>query len=114
MLPLAWDEPADRIAMSEAGELLTAYLALHCSDRSPRALVVRGGLASAALRRVRDYVETNLRQDLALHAAGVPMVVASQFPITTAASIQLVEVLYSGLLWCEDPRLLLNVLNGKG
>jgi hypothetical protein len=44
VLPLSWNEPADRIAMSEAGELLTTYLAASCSELAPRALLVRGGL----------------------------------------------------------------------
>ena len=43
----------------------------------------------------------------ALHEAGVPMVIASQFPLSYAASVRLVEVLYEGLLWGEDPRNLL-------
>lgn len=46
----------------------------------------------------------------ALHAAGIPMVFASQFPISVAGSILFVDVLYSGLLWGEDPRVLLNDL----
>jgi AraC family transcriptional regulator len=66
LLPLSWHEPADRMAMTEAGELLTAYLAARCSERAPRALVVRGGLAPALLRRVRDYIESHLHQEVTL------------------------------------------------
>lgn len=43
----------------------------------------------------------------ALHAAGIPMVVASQFPLSFGGSVRMVEVLYHGLLWGEDPRKLL-------
>lgn len=40
----------------------------------------------------------------ALHDAGIPMVIASQFPLSYGASVRMVEVLYGGLLWGEDPR----------
>jgi CHAT domain len=43
----------------------------------------------------------------ALHEAGVPMIIASQFPLSYGGSVRLVEVLYQGLLWGEDPRNLL-------
>lgn len=49
----------------------------------------------------------------ALHAAGIPMVVASQFPISVAGSILFVDVLYSGLLWGEDPRISINDLRRR-
>jgi len=46
----------------------------------------------------------------ALHEAGVPLVVASQFPLSFAASVVMVQVLYTGLLNGSDPRRLLNDL----
>lgn len=46
----------------------------------------------------------------ALHAAGIPMVVASQFPLTFEGSILMVEILYGGLLRGLDPRGVLNDL----
>lgn len=46
----------------------------------------------------------------ALHGAGIPVVVASQFPLTFAGSIIMVEVLYEGLLRGLDPRAVLNNL----
>ena len=49
----------------------------------------------------------------ALHEAGIPMVVASQFPLTFEGSVRLVEVLYEGLLWGTDPRRLLYDLRRK-
>ncbi len=42
----------------------------------------------------------------ALHEAGIGMVVAGQFPLSFDGSVRLVEVLYEGLLWGEDPRTL--------
>lgn len=44
----------------------------------------------------------------AIHQSGVPLVVASQFPLTFSGSVLLTEVLYSGLLWGEDPFVLLH------
>jgi len=43
----------------------------------------------------------------ALHEAGVPLVVASQFPLSFGGSVMMVQDLYGGLLWGEDPRDLL-------
>ena len=43
----------------------------------------------------------------ALHQAGIPLVVASQFPLSFGGSVRMVEALYGGLLWGEDPRGLL-------
>ena len=43
----------------------------------------------------------------ALHEAGIPMVIASQFPLSFGGSVMLVQDLYDGLLWGEDPRKLL-------
>jgi hypothetical protein len=43
----------------------------------------------------------------ALHEAGIPMVIASQFPLSFGGSVMLVQDLYEGLLWGEDPRKLL-------
>ena len=66
VLPLSWEEPADRIAITQAGQMLTTYLAVHCSERPPRALFVRGGLAPVVLRRVKEYVEAHLDGDLTI------------------------------------------------
>jgi len=38
-----------------------------------------------------------------LHQAGVPLVVASQFPLSMEGSVALIERLYAGLLWGENP-----------
>jgi len=43
----------------------------------------------------------------ALHQAGIPLVIASQFPLSFGGSVRMVEALYGGLLWGEDPRVLL-------
>lgn len=43
----------------------------------------------------------------ALHEAGIPMVIASQFPLSFEGSVRLVEILYEGFFWGSDPRRLL-------
>jgi hypothetical protein len=43
----------------------------------------------------------------ALQEAGIPLIVAGQFPLTFEGSVELVETLYDGLLWGADPRSLL-------
>jgi hypothetical protein len=45
-----------------------------------------------------------------LHDNNVPFVVSSQYPLSFKASVILVSTLYQGLLWGEDPRVILNVL----
>jgi len=46
----------------------------------------------------------------AVHEAGVPLVVGSQFPLSFGASVLMVECLYEELLWGKDPRILLHDL----
>lgn len=48
-----------------------------------------------------------------LNAAGIPWVVASQFPLWMRASTIAIEVLYSGLLQGEDPRWVLHQLRKR-
>jgi hypothetical protein len=49
----------------------------------------------------------------ALHEAGVPLVIASQYPLTFGGSVLLVQDLYDGLFWGEDPRELIVGLRRK-
>ena len=48
-----------------------------------------------------------------LHESGIPLVVSSQFPLSFAGSVMMVEHLYQGLLWGTDPRPLLNDLRRR-
>lgn len=48
-----------------------------------------------------------------LHQAGIPFVVASQFPLSFSGSIHMAEILYEQLLWGEDPRVGLHQLRGR-
>ena len=49
----------------------------------------------------------------ALHAGGIPWVIASQFPLWMRASWIAVEVLYNGVLRGDDPRLVLYTLRQR-
>jgi hypothetical protein len=46
----------------------------------------------------------------ALHEAGIPLVIGSQFPLSFPGSVLMVEILYGGLLWGQDPRVLVSDL----
>jgi hypothetical protein len=47
-----------------------------------------------------------------LHRAGIPLVVASQFPLSQAGSVHIPRTLYPALLWGDDPRCALARLRG--
>ena len=49
----------------------------------------------------------------ALHEAGIPLVVAGQFPISFEGSVLMVDVLYDGLLRGDDPRVTINDLRRR-
>ena len=48
-----------------------------------------------------------------LHQAGIPVVVASQYPLSKPASVHVAEVLYQKMLWGEDPRITLHSLRSR-
>ncbi|MEN6374634.1 MAG: CHAT domain-containing protein [Smithella sp.] len=48
-----------------------------------------------------------------LHQAGIPVVVASQFPLSKDASVLVAEVLYQRMLWGEDIRIIQHSLRSK-
>ena len=48
-----------------------------------------------------------------LHQSGIPLVLASQFPLSFAGSIRMVETFYEQGLWGEDPRILLHRIRGR-
>lgn len=66
MLPLDWDVPADRMAMSNAGQLLMGHMLRSYSTRRDLGFKVRGGLSPAIKRRVFDFVDANLDQPLTI------------------------------------------------
>ncbi|MBR0831182.1 helix-turn-helix transcriptional regulator [Bradyrhizobium manausense] len=72
MLPLVWDEPAERVALGHAAQTLLAYVVARHTTRGPAALRTRGGIPPARLRRITDFVETHLDRPLGIEdLAGV-------------------------------------------
>jgi beta-lactamase superfamily II metal-dependent hydrolase len=49
----------------------------------------------------------------ALHQAGIPLVIASQFPLSKQGSIAVAATTYKGLLWGENPWWLLNQIRSE-
>lgn len=106
-------------------------IVLHHSDDPEREDVVDGRRLATLLRAYDDFGEARSSAPVvvtlacceggqqgttigagssvahAVHEAGVPLVVASQFPLTFAGSVTMVESLYHGLLRGYDPRYLL-------
>lgn len=69
-----WDDPSQRLALTEAAHDLLAWLATHAISRreTPR---VKGGLSTRTLRRALDFIEAALHEPLTLgdlaHVAGL-------------------------------------------
>ncbi|RCK41374.1 AraC family transcriptional regulator [Thalassospira xiamenensis] len=66
MLPLDWSAPADRMAMSSAGQMLMGHMLRSYSSKRDLEFRVRGGLSPQIRRRVFDFIEANLDQPLSL------------------------------------------------
>lgn len=75
------------------------------SDETGHLAVVT--LASCNSGNVGSVAGVGASVSHALHAAGIPLVIGSQFPLSFGGSVIMVEKLYDGLLWGDDPRELL-------
>lgn len=60
VLPLRWEEPADRVALSYAGRMLIAALVSRFTNRDPRGARALGGLAPAIRRRLVEFIDARL------------------------------------------------------
>jgi len=101
---------ADRPDVVEP-ERLAAALRPHQHDHSQtlaRPLVV--SLASCDSANAGTVVGPGASIAHELHLKGVPLVVASQFPLSFPGSVYFVSLLYEGLLWGQDPRCVLDHL----
>lgn len=67
LLPLDWDLPADRMAGTQVVQTVLARLIAAHTDRGPRALVARGGLSPAVLRRTIERIAAGLDGPLGLN-----------------------------------------------
>lgn len=86
------------------GKTLVALLSPLNSECSQLPSVVT--VASCDSGNTRSLINSNgssLAHDL--HRAGIPFVVASQFPLSKRASKYMPRVLYQSLLWGQDPRI---------
>jgi AraC family transcriptional regulator len=68
VLPLQWDEPAEKLAVGHAGQMLMAYLAARFAERGRAGLAVKGGLSPAVRRRIDAYIEAHLHETVDLES----------------------------------------------
>lgn len=96
-----------QVAVVSGPELAAA---LRCHGRGGAELTLRRpavvSLASCDAANVGSVVMPGASIAHALHEAGIPLVVGSQFPLTIEGSRVMTEVLYSRLLRGEDPRVI--------
>ncbi len=96
------------------GERLATALRPHLHDRSQslaEPLVV--SIAGCDTGNAGSVVGAGASIAHELHLKGIPLVVASQFPLTVQGSIVMVAALYEGLLWGQDPRCSLDALRRR-
>lgn len=89
-----------------SGERLASALTGVIDGRLHRPQVVT--LATCDSGNAGDPVNPGASIAHVLHQAGIPLVVASQVPLTVEASILFVELFYAGLLWGEHPWVLMH------
>ena len=70
-------------------------------------------LATCDSGKMEDVIYSGASFAHELHQAGVPFVVASQFPLSFAGSVHLVDVLYKKLLLGEDQRTAIHTVRRK-
>ncbi|MEN6330789.1 MAG: CHAT domain-containing protein [Smithella sp.] len=81
------------------------------SDITLPAVVTVAACDSGNVNSVIYSNATSLAHEL--HQAGIPVVVASQFPLSKNASVLVAEVLYQRMLWGEDIRIIQHSLRSK-
>ncbi len=70
-------------------------------------------LASCDSGSTDSVIESSASIGQELHGMGIPLVVASQFRLSAAGAVLMVEHLYGGLLAGEDPRFVLHRLRSR-
>jgi hypothetical protein len=115
-------------ASEKTGDDTRYRLALHAKRNAGQVDLVSGARLATTLQAQREQHDRNASQmavvTLAscnasnvgtigaigasishdLHEAGIPLVIASQFPLSFDGSVMMVEKLYNDLLWGKDPR----------
>ncbi|VVS90948.1 CHAT domain-containing protein [Desulfoluna spongiiphila] len=104
---LALCDDADPSGMDVVdGERLAAALRVKaCGDGFSSPLVVT--VASCDSGQQGSVVLPGSSLVHAVHNAGVPLVIGSQYPLTKTGSVTMARTLYAGLLWGKDPRICL-------
>jgi len=115
---LALHHPLDKSRMDVVtGEQLASALRPFRLKADPQAEVTHPGVVTIAAcdsGNVGSVIYNNgASLAHALHQAGIPFVVASQFPLSKPGSVYVAEALYSRMLWGEDPRITLHQLRSK-
>lgn len=72
-----------------------------CARGGPPACVT---IAACDVGGIRDVIGSGSSMAHDLHDAGIPLVVASQFPLSKRGSVMMTRDLYGHLLWVCDPR----------
>jgi hypothetical protein len=94
-----------------SGEQFASALTSVGDDRIHRPTVVT--LATCDSGNVGTVVVPGASFAHALHQSGIPLVIASQFPLSKEGSIPFAETLYKGLLWGKNPLVLLQQLRSE-
>lgn len=104
---LAFHSSADPNAVDVVtGRRLAAALRSHKSEGSELARPVVVSIASCDSGNMGSVVAPGGSVAHTLHEEGIPLVVASQFPLTVEGSIVMTRVLYERLLRGDDPRII--------
>ena len=94
-----------------SGERFCSALAALDDGEIHRPTVVT--VASCDSGNVGSVVRAGASFAHALHQGGMPLVVASQFPLCTEGSVPLTATLYSGLLWGAHPLPLMHEIRAE-
>lgn len=66
ILPLDWNEPAERLSISYAAQTLLTYLATRHTNRLTSPSHMRGGLPANSLNRVKELIHARLASPLSI------------------------------------------------
>ncbi|NJL29193.1 MAG: CHAT domain-containing protein, partial [Thermoanaerobaculia bacterium] len=101
-LALAASRDASSTDVVSGARFATAIRPLKSKTAHPPAIVTVASCDSDNKESMVIYNVASFAHEL--HQAGVPVVVASQFPLSKAGSVRVAELLYERLLWGDDPR----------
>jgi AraC family transcriptional regulator len=62
-----WQSPHDQLVLSHAGHVVVHHLLQNYSSRKPKPIIIKGGLAPRAQKRVQEYVAENLDKSITIN-----------------------------------------------